>query len=163
MPLELPPELLSALPNLICTSIGGAIGLGSAVIAGRYAAKNAKEDRDTRSRQEYVSARYEEKTKRYTDFLNAYTRFLAPGRIKDPISPQALDALLNFSIAYSTVRLVASPEVRAAAEELIDVATAFVQGTNSGEDIPSHFRTLTAAMRSDLDALQALLPGYVTP
>ena len=157
MSIELPPELLSALPNLICTLIGGAIALGSAMIAGRYTYRNAKEDR------EYVSARYEEKAKRYTDFLNAYTRFLAPGRIKDPISPQALDALLNFSIAYSTVRLVASPEVRVAAEELIDVATAFVQGTNSGEDIPSLFHTLTAAMRSDLDSLQALLPGYVTP
>lgn len=162
MSLVLPPELLSSLPNLISTLIGGAIALGSAAIAGRYAAKNAKEDRDTRNRQEYVSTRYEEKTKRYTDFLNSYTRFLAPCRT-DPASPQAMKALLNFSIAYSTVRLVASPEVHTAAEELIDVATSFVQGKNSGESIPSLVHALTSAMRSDLDALQALLPGYVTP
>lgn len=163
MSIKLPPELLSALPNLICTLIGGAIALGSAMIAGRYTYRNAKEDRDARSRQEYVSARYVEKSQRYFAFLTAYTQFLSPGHRSEPLSQQATDSLAAFQDAYSAVCLVASPEVRAAAKELITIATLHVQGTVPADAIPPHYLALTAAMRSDLDSLQALLPGYVTP
>mgnify|MGYP007095649685 CR=1 FL=1 len=35
--------------------------------------------------------------------------------------------------------------------------------TGQADALPPHYLALTAAMRGDLDSLQALLPGYVTP